>query len=78
MGGCVRLYKLTVFKMREGRKVVDSAKSAMETLPRACKKLVKLFGQAAPVRLIVDRGRFRRYSIGDGLAELETLEGGRR
>lgn len=73
VGRSMRLYKLTVFKMDAGRKTVDGAKSTTEPLPRACKKLVKLFGLVAPVRLIADRGRFRRYQVGDGLAELETL-----
>lgn len=73
----MRLYRLTVFKADAGRKVVDGAKSTTEPLPRACKKLEKLFGLAAPVRLVMDRGRHRRYSIGGGLAELETIVGGR-
>lgn len=71
----MRLYRLTVFKvMDDGRRVIDGAKSTTEPLQRACKKLEKLFGQKAPVRLVADHGRFRCYSISDGLAELATIE----
>ncbi|MEK7705532.1 MAG: hypothetical protein AAB426_11285 [Myxococcota bacterium] len=71
----MKLYRLTVFKIDDGRRTVDGAKSTTEPLPRACKKLAKLFGLTASVRLITDQGRYRRYSIGGGLAELETIVG---
>ena len=65
----MKLYKVIHFKRIPGTREVYGAKEFVGTLDRACKRLVKMYGRTATVRVICPG----RYSIADDAAEMAPL-----
>ena len=65
-----RVYRVDVFKKIPGTGEVYGAKSFEGSLDRACKRLVKMFGRRAEVR-VVGPGL---YSVAGGQAELRVAD----